>query len=39
MLKNYKNITEGDLDKVVCQYLTLSKFINMLSISAKKRII
>jgi hypothetical protein len=34
MIKNYKNLSEDKLNLVVCRYLTLPKFINMLAYSA-----
>lgn len=34
MIKNYKNLTEGELDLTVCRYLTFPKLVNMLGYSA-----
>ena len=34
MIKNYKNLTEDELDLAVCRYLTFPKFMNMLAYSA-----
>jgi len=34
MIKNYKNLTEKELDLAVCRYLTFPKFMNMLAYSA-----
>lgn len=34
MIKNYKNLTEDEIDSVVCRYLTFPKLINMLAYSA-----
>ena len=34
MIKSFKNINEDEFDLTVCRYLTLAKFINMLSYSA-----